>query len=77
MPIYDYICSECEHTFEFLVRASASPSCPECGNEKVEKLVSKPAPQGKTAGIISSARTQANREGHFSNYAPSERPGRK
>jgi len=77
MPIYDYICSECDKIFEALVRGSAPPPCPECGSTKVQKLVSKPAPQGKTAGIISSARTQANREGHFSNYAPTERPRRK
>jgi len=75
MPIYDFFCSTCDHAFEFLVRASAPPSCPECGSEKVEKLVSLPAPQGKTSGIIARGRTQAAREGHFSNYAPSERPG--
>jgi len=74
MPIYDYRCSRCDKTFELLVSLSAVPACPECGNEALEKLPSLTAPQGKTAGLVSRARTEAAREGHFSNYAPSERP---
>ena len=74
MPIYDLQCKECDHIFESLVRGSIMPACPECGSVNVEKLLSLTAPQGKTAGMISRARTQAAREGHFSNYAPSERP---
>lgn len=77
MPIYDFHCQECDRSFELLVRGSTVPVCPECGSAKVEKLLSLTAPQGKTAGIIARGRTQAAREGHFSNYAPSERPGRK
>jgi putative FmdB family regulatory protein len=77
MPIYDFHCQECERDFELLVRGSAAPACPECGSSQVEKRVSLPAPQGKTSGILTQARSQAAREGHFSNYAPSERPGRK
>ena len=77
MPIYDFRCSECGSDFELLVLGSTPPVCPECGSTKVDKLVSLPAPRGKTAGIVASARAQAAREGHFSNYAPSERPKRK
>lgn len=77
MPIYDFHCNKCDRTFESLVRASSAPVCPACGSETVEKLVSLPAAQGKTTGIIARGRTQAAREGHFSNYAPSERPERK
>jgi putative FmdB family regulatory protein len=77
MPIHDFQCKKCQHGFELLVRGSALPACPGCGSAEVEKLVSLTAPQGKTAGIIARGRSQAAREGHFSNYAPSERPGRK
>ena len=77
MPIYDFHCNECDRTFESLVRASSTPVCPACGSANVKKLVSLPAAQGKTVGIIARGRTQAAREGHFSNYAPSERPVRK
>lgn len=74
MPIFDYRCNDCDKTFELLVRASAVPVCPACGGQQIEKLVSLPAPQGQTASILARARTQAAREGHFSNYKPSERP---
>ncbi len=44
MPIYDYQCRDCKKTFETLVRASHVPSCPGCGSENLEKLLSIPAP---------------------------------
>jgi putative FmdB family regulatory protein len=77
MPLYDFHCSKCACQFESLVRGSDIPRCPECGSTKVKKLVSLPAAQGKTKDIIAGARRQAAREGHFSHYAPSERPRRK
>lgn len=77
MPIFDFRCKKCGRTFEVLVRGSVTLACPECESEEVEKLVSRPAAPGKTAGILARGRAQAAREGHFSNYAPSERPRRK
>jgi len=72
MPIYDYRCSDCNKTFDLLVRSSTVPACPECGSQKLEKLVSTLAPHGKTADILKRARSQAAKEGHFSNYRKSE-----
>ena len=40
MPIYEYRCSGCEHEFETLVRGDARPSCPECGANELERLMS-------------------------------------
>lgn len=42
MPIFEYQCSACCHTFERLVFASDtdSPACPACGCDKVQKLMS-------------------------------------
>lgn len=77
MPIFDFHCKECDRTFELLVRGAVALACPECASENVEKQVSLPAAPGKTSGILAGARAQAAREGHFSNYAPSERPKRK
>ena len=77
MPLFDFHCKKCDHSFEVLVRGSVTPACPECGSEDVEKQVSLPAAPGKTAGLLARGRAQAAREGHFSNYAPSERPRRK
>jgi len=77
MPLFDFVCKTCGTSFELLVRGSGAPVCPECGSAELDKQVSLPAAPGKTAAIINSARKQAAREGHFSNYAPSERPRRK
>ncbi|HUL13663.1 MAG TPA: zinc ribbon domain-containing protein [Methylococcaceae bacterium] len=74
MPLYDYRCKDCAKTFELLVKMSDTPVCPECGGRNMEKQVSRPAPPGQTAALISKARAQAAREGHFSNYKSSERP---
>ena len=76
MPFYPYHCSGCGHEFELLVRSSDVPVCPSCGSGALDRLVSLPAAQGKSAGLLSSARSQAAREGHFSNYSASERPKR-
>lgn len=73
MPIYDYRCIDCNQTSELLIKVNATPVCPKCGSENMEKLVSLPAPQGKTAGIIARGRAQAEREGHLSNFSASEK----
>jgi len=43
MPIYEYACSECNSSFELLVRGGESPACPTCHSAKLEKLLSVPA----------------------------------
>ncbi len=73
MPLYDYHCSTCQATFELLVRSSTAPVCPHCGSTQLQRGVSLTAPQGKSAGIVASARRQAAREGHFRNYEAAER----
>jgi putative FmdB family regulatory protein len=75
MPLFDFYCAKCDKTFELLVKASASsmPACPDCGGE-IAKQVSRTVAPGQSAGIIANARQKAAREGHFSNYKPSERP---
>lgn len=42
MPIYDYECNECSHSFEVLILSTSDPSpqCPECRSEDVAKLMS-------------------------------------
>ena len=68
MPLYDFRCPKCAATVELLVRSDAQPPCPACGASPMEKLVSKPAAPGQSAELVRSARAQAKREGHFSNY---------
>lgn len=42
MPIYEYRCTKCEHVFEYLARnmSDGASSCPSCGADKPEKLLS-------------------------------------
>ena len=41
MPIYEYGCRKCGREFEELVFSDATPTCPDCGSDDVEKLMSK------------------------------------
>lgn len=76
MPIYSYHCTDCAQEFELLVFSSDVPVCPSCGSEKLDRLVSLVAPQGKSRGYAKKMRSAAAREGHLSNYSRAERRGR-
>ena len=43
MPMYEYACQECEHTFETLVFNGEQVECPECRSARLERLLSVPA----------------------------------
>lgn len=51
MPLYEYRCRECDHTYEKLERMSApsTGTCPECGGEAT-RLIGVPALQFKGSG---------------------------
>ena len=52
MPLYEYVCEECEHPFEALVFAGDKPECPACHGEKLARRMSLPAqPRGETPGL--------------------------
>ena len=40
MPIYEFICEECERPFEELVRNGQNVSCPSCSSTDVRRLLS-------------------------------------
>jgi putative FmdB family regulatory protein len=40
MPIYEYVCMECESHFEELVRNGQEVSCPDCDASNVRKQLS-------------------------------------
>jgi putative FmdB family regulatory protein len=40
MPIYEYVCMECESHFEELVRGDEQPPCPDCNASNVRKQFS-------------------------------------
>jgi putative FmdB family regulatory protein len=74
MPLYDYRCKVCDQAFELLIRVSETPVCPGCGSQDLIRQLPRPAAPGQTAELLSKARAQAAKEGHFSHYKPSERP---
>lgn len=44
MPIYEYICTECNHHHEALQKLSDAPlvDCPDCGQPALKKKISAP-----------------------------------
>lgn len=52
MPMYEYECTACGHRFERIQKFSDLPvdECPNCGEHKVQKLLSSPAIQFKGTG---------------------------
>jgi putative FmdB family regulatory protein len=40
MPIYEYVCMQCESHFEELVRNGDDPGCPDCGGANVRRQLS-------------------------------------
>jgi putative FmdB family regulatory protein len=54
MPIYEYLCRECRHQFEYLLLSSSSPAkCPVCESQDLEQLIS-------TCAVHSESTSQAN-----------------
>jgi putative FmdB family regulatory protein len=37
MPIFEYICRDCQHQFETLVTASRQATCPACSGQQLDK----------------------------------------
>jgi len=53
MPMYEYQCKKCKHTFEKIMQYSDKPlkNCPDCGaKNSLEQTISAPAFQFKGAG---------------------------
>ena len=44
MPLYEYLCSQCEHQDDVLGKSSVEPllNCPACNNKTFQKQVSAP-----------------------------------
>ena len=76
MPLYDFRCQQCETVSELLIRAGVGAVCPECGSDRLEKLLSAPNGTGKTQAFLRTARSAAAAQGHFSHYSRAERPRR-
>jgi putative FmdB family regulatory protein len=40
MPIFEYVCKECQHQFEALVYGNQKAACPKCESKKLEPQLS-------------------------------------
>jgi putative FmdB family regulatory protein len=47
MPIFEYVCQECEHRFEAIVLGSKSPKCPKCESTSLNQQLSRFAVGGE------------------------------
>lgn len=48
MPIFEYVCKNCEHRFEKIVYGANKPECPSCQSKKLERQLSVFTAAGKS-----------------------------
>ena len=70
MPIFEYICKECEHEFEALVFGKQKAECPKCQSKKLEPQLSVFAVAAK-----SGAATQSSMPGPCGSCGDARGPG--
>ncbi|OLE13032.1 MAG: hypothetical protein AUG89_06190 [Acidobacteria bacterium 13_1_20CM_4_56_7] len=49
MPIFEYVCENCEHPFETLLMGAEKAACPKCHSKKLTSKLSVFAVQAKSA----------------------------
>ena len=49
MPMYDFECKACGHTFETVAMLDETPACPSCQSADTSRLMGAPAISGKAA----------------------------
>jgi len=59
MPIYEFACRNCAHTFEQLVRIGDTPACPSCRSLDLERLISSSAISSDTTRQLSFDKARA------------------
>jgi len=56
MPIFEYVCKECDHSFEALLYGSEKAQCPKCQSKKLTPQLSTFAVSAKGSSSIGSSR---------------------
>lgn len=57
MPIFEYVCRECNHRFETIVLGQQKPRCPKCESKRLEQQISKFAVAGDRSEQVSTETT--------------------
>ena len=52
MPLYEYACQKCSHTFEALVFDGEQVECPECHATRLDRLLSVPGRPKTDSGSL-------------------------
>jgi len=52
MPIFEYLCRECDHHFEAIVLSAQKPKCPKCDSKRLEQQLSSFAVGGERPTAI-------------------------
>jgi len=73
MPLYGFHCQDCDTNAELLIGASDTPVCPKCGSAKMERLMSRIAPEAKLKAAAKVWRKYAESQGDLSNFNKAER----
>ena len=55
MPIFEYVCKDCDHEFEALVYGKQKAECPKCRSNKLAAQLSVFAVSGKSSSSASSS----------------------
>jgi len=74
IPIYEYSCKGCGHTFEELVRGEEQPACPSCQSPDLERLFSLSTVQssGTRAMAMRAAKKRDQKQGQERMHAQRE-----
>lgn len=65
MPIFEYVCRDCQKQFETLVLGSTVPACPDCDSQELDRQISRPAIKSDTTHALAmkAAKRRDNRQG--------------
>jgi len=53
MPIFEYVCKDCQHEFEALVFGKQKAECPKCESKRLEPKLSVFAVAAKSSSVAS------------------------
>ncbi|MBI3947429.1 MAG: zinc ribbon domain-containing protein [Armatimonadetes bacterium] len=65
MPLYEFRCAACDHSFETLTRTQQVPAdlaCPQCGSKDLRRLLSSFFAHSAPTGAKAAARPEQCRE---------------